>query len=693
LRRRPRKVVHVSAWDLNPQVGRDIVASSRSTMGAPQPGMFEGMMSAVGRAFPAAYNEAMSAITGVATEYGRAAALTHGATPAQSVELMGSPAPIADQYRAQAKALIPDPLTTGAASRVVFDATRVLVKAGAAGAVGGIPLAVGGTGVLEGTIESQNLRDKGVDAITAAKVGAIRGISTGIGLALPIAGRTLLETAGLVIAGGPVSFMAEKAAARAVLEHADYSGVALEYDPFDPAGLALSVAVPGIFGAAVHAGRAVGAARGRARPSVSEDEVDAARAVQIAQHVDETRLSDPGNARAAEVHVEALASARAQLDAGERVSVAEAVPLSDIGAPGLTAAERMAKALERQATRGDDITLDPERAFRPGTPAADMDGSAALTRAGQIVGVGRLGELTRQASAELNNFLELTQQRRATPAELAAEAEHVARQVVEQKGTVSLQAEVAAVLDDPEIRAEIMAMRGEGGWAEQGGNLIRDPVTGEVSGRTAWVANAEWWPGRPDGLSKRAVERAVDKAIAGDKLTAAEGRTVRYMADYARERLKNEGYEPRPKELEAAGLRMSADEFDAAMVARALDRDPAMVEAIDAALGHDNAAFMRGIKEFLDESDATVDRGGEGGAREEGAREGAQGSGEGADPVAAAAKTVVDEVPDMRVFDEVSGETVTAAELMRRAEEAYEIDARESASYGAAVECFLRAGA
>lgn len=685
----------MSAWELYPEVGREILSSSRSTMAPPEPGAFSGIMGAVGRAFPAAYNEAMSAITGVATEYGRAAAYTQGAPRAESIDLLGSKAPIADQYRAQAKALIPDPLTTGSASRFVFDATRVLTKAAALGVAGGAGVAAVGTGALEGTIESQNLRDRGVDAMTAAKAGAIRGVSTGIGLALPIAGRTLLETAGLVIAGGPVSFMAEKAAARAVLEHADYQAIAHEYDPFDPAGLALSVAVPGIFGAAVHGARAVGAARGRPRPSVSSEEVDAARAVQIAQHVDETRLADPGNAQGAEAHVEALNTARAQIDAGERVAVADVVPLSDIGARGLTEAERVSLALERQRGKSADIVLDPEATFRPGTPAGDMEAGAAIARAGQIVGAGRLGELTRQAHTELGNFLELTQQRKATPEELAAESEHVARQVIEQKHTSALQPEIAAILEDPDVRAVILGMRGEVGWAEEGGRLIREVDSGglkaEVTGRTSWIPNAEWWPGRPDGLNARAVQRAVDKAIAGDKLTASETRTIQYMSEYARERVIGEPYRPTADELEVAGLRGGADEFDAGMVARAAELDEARVEQLAIAHGDNDAAFMRAIKEFLDESDTQALGGGEAGARQEGGA-GAE-AGAARDPIAEAAKTVVDETPDMRVFDEITGEQVTAAELMRRAEEAYAIDAREGEAFGAAVECFLRAGA
>jgi hypothetical protein len=70
-------------------------------------------------------------------------------------------------------------------------------------------------------------------------------------------------------------------------------------------------------------------------------------------------------------------------------------------------------------------------------------------------------------------------------------------------------------------------------WSEQGGRIIRDPQTNEVTGRTQWV------PRDPDidaarvssGASYNTMRKAVEKALAGDKLNAKERRTVEAVMD------------------------------------------------------------------------------------------------------------------------------------------------------------------
>lgn len=94
---------------------------------------------------------------------------------------------------------------------------------------------------------------------------------------------------------------------------------------------------------------------------------------------------------------------------------------------------------------------------------------------------------------------------------------------------------IAAELSD-EMRAELTAMHNETGWAEIGGRLIRDPVTNEVTGRTKWIPHAEWWPGRPKGLTESQSRQAIDKALTGEPMTAAERRLIDYMIDYVKAR-------------------------------------------------------------------------------------------------------------------------------------------------------------
>lgn len=122
--------------------------------------------------------------------------------------------------------------------------TKVAVDVGTMGPVAGaVALAID-----EGNTTTQNLRVQGVDTATAAKVGAVTGVVSGVGAVLPIAGPTVKATVGLIAAGGPASYVAQEAAAREILQRAGYGEEAAKHDPTDPLGLALSVAIPGFVG-------------------------------------------------------------------------------------------------------------------------------------------------------------------------------------------------------------------------------------------------------------------------------------------------------------------------------------------------------------------------------------------------------------------------------------------------------------
>jgi hypothetical protein len=95
---------------------------------------------------------------------------------------------------------------------------------------------------------------------------------------------------------------------------------------------------------------------------------------------------------------------------------------------------------------------------------------------------------------------------------------------------------------------------------------------------------------------------AIDKAIAGEKLKAAERRVVEYMADVAEQRQKSAAWKPTGNELAETGL-ASHNELDVAMTARAAEIDPDAVESLAIRFESDDAGFMRGIKELLDERD------------------------------------------------------------------------------------------
>lgn len=156
---------------------------------------------------------------------------------------------VGDSLRAGASTYAPDAQTAGVAENLLFGLTRFATKAVGYSVAGGVIPGAIMTGVDEGMTESDRLKQEGVDIQTRTKVGVVAGVVAGGSVALPIAGKTLGRTAGLVAVGGPGGFIAQQAASKAILEHANYDQLAAQYDPFDPVGLAVATFVPAGFGA------------------------------------------------------------------------------------------------------------------------------------------------------------------------------------------------------------------------------------------------------------------------------------------------------------------------------------------------------------------------------------------------------------------------------------------------------------
>lgn len=109
------------------------------------------------------------------------------------------------------------------------------------------------------------------------------------------------------------------AAVSYILDSADYSQIAAQYDPFDPLGLAVSTLAAGAFGAA-----GMAAARRGARPVPVDPEAEAAaRAVQLADQAATTAIHAPSDLDGAAKHVEAMAAAARAMDEGRAVDVAD----------------------------------------------------------------------------------------------------------------------------------------------------------------------------------------------------------------------------------------------------------------------------------------------------------------------------------------------------------------------------------
>jgi hypothetical protein len=231
----------------------------------------------------------------------------------------------------------PDPQTAHASESAVFNLFRVGSKALTAAAVGGnIPGAIV-AGAEEGLSTSADLANQGVDIKTRSKVGAVVAATNAAGFALPVAGKTWVQTAGLALAGGPVSFVAQQEATRKILADADYSQLADQYDPFDPVGLALSTVLPLGFGALAMRGvKTKTTAKGPmpdvppkpVEPPIPRPEpelVDAARVNLLRENADVSNPK-PGDMKAADEHSTAYAKAMEQQAEGKPVSIMDVAP-------------------------------------------------------------------------------------------------------------------------------------------------------------------------------------------------------------------------------------------------------------------------------------------------------------------------------------------------------------------------------
>ncbi|WP_407059342.1 lytic transglycosylase domain-containing protein (plasmid) [Ralstonia syzygii subsp. celebesensis] len=269
--------------------------------------------------------------------------------------------PLGTSLRATARDMTPDPQASNIAERLLFGFSKSMSKAVGYSTLGGpVPGAVL-MGVDEATAEAERLRAEGVDATTRMKAGAIQGIGAGLGVVMPMAGKTMAQTVGLVAAAGPGAYIAQQATQRAILRDAGYDKIADQYDPFDPVSLAVSTLVPAGFGA-LHMRSAA-----RVPTTPAAGDMAAARALvdmganeRKALRYDDTRL-DAYTAAAAQregVPPEALLAIK---NAGERSSSSMAT--SPVGAKGIM---QFMDATWSQYGKGGDVR----------DPVANIDAAA-----------------------------------------------------------------------------------------------------------------------------------------------------------------------------------------------------------------------------------------------------------------------------------------------------------------------------
>lgn len=292
-----------------------------------EPSWYTGMGDAIWQGAYAAYLENQSALKGVVSSAGFGDDEYRAwldATAAENRRL------VRDEYT-------PDPEKTSVAAQVLYGVSNGLAKYGMAAAVGAAagPASIAVTPVVFGASvginETQKLKDEGVDDETATKAGMVSGAMNAFWGGVPGAfGRSIKAKVLTGASLGAFTSYNEMGAIKTVLENADYSKLALKYDPTDPVGMGVNALVGGLMGP-VSAG-ASWKTRGSktAKPAEADapeltdvDVEDAARyrATQIAA---EANLPiDHGNAEQVREAHQAEATAREQIDAGKTVRVSE----------------------------------------------------------------------------------------------------------------------------------------------------------------------------------------------------------------------------------------------------------------------------------------------------------------------------------------------------------------------------------
>lgn len=211
----------------------------------------------------------------------------------------------------------PNPETTGQAAMMIHGLTGSLAKAI------GYTVLTGGSGILAaplfgadlGLYEAGKLRDKGVDEATARKAGAITGTVNTVGMALPGAiGTSYVKS---MLFGGlanPATDSIEQASIKFVLDNANYSKQAQEYDPFDPVNLGVSAGMGIAFGAlGARANRAQAryeAAEAAAQPSAPQTpEGQAAPATNMNKSVLDSIQNRDRSSKESRLQIEKIAAA------------------------------------------------------------------------------------------------------------------------------------------------------------------------------------------------------------------------------------------------------------------------------------------------------------------------------------------------------------------------------------------------
>ena len=292
-----------------------------------EPSWYTGMGDALWQGAYSAYLENQSALKGVVSSAGIGDDEYRAwldATAAENRRL------VRDEYT-------PDPDKTSMAAQVLYGVSNGLTKYGMAAAVGTAtgPASLAVTpvvfGASVGIAEAQKLKDEGVDEETARKAGMTSAAMNAFWGGVPGAFGRSIKSKVLTGAGlGAFTSYNEMGAIKAILENADYSKLALKYDPTDPVGMGVNALVGGLMGPM--SGGVSWKARGSRSaqtpavdaPGVTDVDVEDAARYRATQIAAEANLPvDHNNVEQVREAHQAEATAREQIDSGKAVRVSE----------------------------------------------------------------------------------------------------------------------------------------------------------------------------------------------------------------------------------------------------------------------------------------------------------------------------------------------------------------------------------
>jgi len=236
-----------------------------------------------------------------------------------------------------AKALAPDPRTTGMVGQLVQGFTNIVPEYIAGTAATGSP--VGGAAVVYGLQANKAMNralDEGVDPNTAFLQGQIEGVSAGVGALVPVTlGPALTKSlstgmrfaANMAFGGASqaATGVATRASVSALLDSRGYADMAQQYKPFESTSLMTDIALGALFGAwGTHAHGPVPELQ--RHEAIKPSDLDMTMTANNAAHIElGTAPGVPTDVATQNAHVAEVNRAIASLMAGEEFTASEAV--------------------------------------------------------------------------------------------------------------------------------------------------------------------------------------------------------------------------------------------------------------------------------------------------------------------------------------------------------------------------------